>query len=329
MFVSAEKLRDYLEEDYPLTMEYLETLNSLPLPMAICSSSIKPYTIMTITLANELKVSKRKRIGCAAFVDITGRLITTLDDIVDSSFSRVQRTPDVNSFSYQLGLLASLSACCYHPLYTQIKKRLLGLNKAMEMVEAYCRFAKSMFEGLCWQNKYGYFRFLSHEHVPSVEDIMRHCVDRLSGDLFAWSLDSLRYYEHTLGPRIDDIRAIAYPFGRIFQINDDIVDVPEDLHAGQTTVVLAAIMHIGDREERQNLSKLQNSSEEFKLDPRAFSRLFSKTSPYLSRLKDEEYRRLHRLLEKANIAVSETDLRNVLENYQNLRQSFANLVAHH
>lgn len=331
MLTTTTKLLEYVKNDYPKVVDDLKVLENLTLPVPIKLRGIKPFTMVNIAVSNELGLSQEKRVACASIVDLSCRLISLLDDLIDSNWEAVSSQVDIQATGagnkrQELGAVVSLSTSWMYPLSTHIARGIIKPTVVPEMIDTYYHYGNMMSVGIAWQDKHGYFEDASAlDSLPDSHRILEEYVDRIAGGLFAWAVAPIMYYEPTKKKNVERVIEAVYPFSRIFQINDDITDLREDLKTRQTTVVLAAILQEGDSKERKTLLDLMSNRSRTKMSFNEFASLFPSAYRYISELKDKEYHKLSSMLRNAEIDINTDQIMDVSENYLELRTIISNL----
>ncbi|MBI2938371.1 MAG: class 1 isoprenoid biosynthesis enzyme [Thaumarchaeota archaeon] len=308
-------------------------MEKLTLPVPIKLRGIKPFTMVNIAVSNELGLSQEKRVACASIVDLSCRLISLLDDLIDSNWEAVSSQVDIQATGagnkrQELGAVVSLSTSWIYPLSRHVAKGIIEPKVVPEMIDTYYHYGNEMSLGIAWQDKHGYFddAFVP-DSLPDSRMILEEYVDRIAGGLFAWAVAPIMYYEPTKRKNVEQIIKAVYPFSRIFQINDDIADLMEDLNARQTTVVITAILQQGGASERKTLLELMSNPSHRKMSFKEFASLFPNAFKYITELKDTEYRKLSSRLRNAEIDINTNQIMDVSENYPKLRATMSNLYS--
>ena len=297
--VLEEKLASVIIDDY---REVAKEVEKVGLP-AWATYGCKPWTILNITICRELGVPKKKRVACAAVVDIGSRAVALADDIIDKEIPITLETSYVFG-DYMLGIM-SLA-------FKHQSKGLILQEEHEALSNIVCEQQKLMFDGIRWQRDNGQLNNCS----VNFEGFLENYLDKICGGLFYWTILPIGIYHRPAQKHITKIVPAVKNFARTFQLKDDIGDVLHDYKEGQLTSALFFI-----RDIPEELEKLKEEAKsERRLSSEEFATLFPESYQKISsRIHTEEESALQVLL-AANVPVRYYDIIGLLSNNQVYRR---------
>lgn len=240
----------------------------------------KPYTIVASYLLNKFGVSYDRRVSCETAIELLLRPITAMDDILDSSWYGIDRqfewspmvtfkdtTSDEINFGY-LGLnplFVSTNGILF--IANEEDKGILQRGSASLIKSEFVRRVGRILEGYKWQYENRIRKIddiVKKKDFPSAESVLESYVDKIAGDLFALGIEIMRNYVPEKDEKLAVITELMYPFGEIFQVPDDIMDIQDDTQRLQITSANSEVLNNGYPEERIKLKRIAESKSRVK-----------------------------------------------------------------